>query len=280
MKVAPIKNYNGASFPTRRIIDEHPELLKLVPKRWQTNPAVLTALAGLCVMMADCRQSAGAETTSRVAPIFQHGDGRGGFGCRAINPPVLLSEDEAREVVVQEGKRAGVSFQPDAATLPSVAMPLTTRWPFRADLDKNDKYHPRKRTHRLSVKLDGTDPKRHISYEVVTRTDFDAWETKDLSKLRMCSAWGVDIVDAATEFRNGLIKARPKGVYGVFYDPCVGRRDAEKRYDVHLPKYGTPNVDWKAEYAKMDNKAKDLARELLRAQVRDFIKWLKAEGVI
>ena len=37
-----------------------------------------------------------------VAPIFQHGEGRGATGCIVMSPPVFLSEEEALLVVREE----------------------------------------------------------------------------------------------------------------------------------------------------------------------------------
>jgi hypothetical protein len=112
MKVKPIKHYAGPNIPTSQILEEHPELLHLVPRRWHGNPTVIAALAGVCVLVSGCRQSAAKPAASRVAPLFQHGDGRGSFGCRAVNPPVFLSESEARQVIMDEAKRAGINFAP------------------------------------------------------------------------------------------------------------------------------------------------------------------------
>jgi hypothetical protein len=38
--------------------------------------------------------------------------------------------------------------------------------------------------------------------------------------------------------------------------------------------------EWEKEWKRLEGEAAKTAREQLRAQVRDFIKWLKAEGVI
>ena len=157
MKVTPITNYHGARFPTRRIIDEHPELLKLVPKRWQTNPAVLTALAGLCVMMAGVSSIASEKSEapgSRIAPVFVHGDGLGCYGCIAINPPVFLSEAEAREVVIEEAKRAGIHFVVGGPAIAGVTMPSQSRGRTAA---------------RAPLRPDGFESARNIAFVLVTR---------------------------------------------------------------------------------------------------------------
>src|SRR5450759_3640970 len=108
MKIEPIREYMGPRLPTREIVDENPELLRLLPKRWQTNSTVVAALTA-CLVMTSCRNGQAASTPTKVAPVFEHGKGVGSFGCIAVNPPIFLSEDEARQVIVEEAKRAGIS---------------------------------------------------------------------------------------------------------------------------------------------------------------------------
>jgi len=62
--------------------------------------------------MPPTRRRAGIPA-SLVAPIFRHGAGHGSFGCKAVNPPVFLSEDEARQVIIEEGETGGLSFTLD-----------------------------------------------------------------------------------------------------------------------------------------------------------------------
>lgn len=54
MKIKPVEHYSNPKLPTKQMLESHPELLKLIPKRWQRNPVVLTALAGLAVMISGC----------------------------------------------------------------------------------------------------------------------------------------------------------------------------------------------------------------------------------
>ena len=44
MKLAPLKNYRGPDYPTREILDQHPELLRVLPRRWRNSPVVLLSL--------------------------------------------------------------------------------------------------------------------------------------------------------------------------------------------------------------------------------------------
>lgn len=268
MDIKPVRHYSNPNFPTRRIVDQHPELLQLVPKRWQANPAVIAALAGMCVFLAGCKDQSTQSVPSKIAPIFQHGDGYGAFGCRAVNPPVFLSEADARQVIIDEAKRAGLKL--DTHKTPSIKMrgPATTTMPGHKTRSQN-----------ISLELDGKDAKHNISFEYVSISDFYDWRRINLwDYLEISTASKRDILRAAKVLQSGLAKKHPSGTYAVFYDPCVGRRDVEKKYGLRID-YNSAE-SWKKSNRQVTRKAKQLAQEELRAQVKDFIKWLRAQGVI
>jgi hypothetical protein len=72
---------------------------------------------------------------------------------------------------------------------------------------------------------------------------------------------------AAQSLGNGLKTAKPAGVYAVFYDPNdSGPVVRNKKGQIDSVRY--------------EKKALAACKQDLRAQVRDFIQWLKAQGVI
>jgi len=96
--------------------------------------------------MANCHGSKADDTTpSKVAPIFEHGKGRGVFGGE-VAPPRFLTEEEARNVIVDEAKKAGVTFVAGGPVLPNISVPITSRQTRDEDYDKNNVYSPKKRT--------------------------------------------------------------------------------------------------------------------------------------
>jgi len=272
MKVMPIRRYKEPRFPTRAILDAHPELLRLVPKRWRANPVVLTALAATIMIISGCRSVASGKgspaAVSRVAPIFQHGEGRGAFGCQAVNPPVFLSEDEARQVITQEAKKAGISFAPDINTK-SVRVPTTDRYESLWARPPRPAY---RQSHRALLTFDGTDERRAVSYEYVSESDFKAWEGKHKGLVSL--AYDIGTLDAAKRLQESLSRTRLTGTYAVFYDPLATPKENEI-WRGHL---STP--EWDARLKPREEQGMQLAREELRKQVRDFIAWLKAQGVI
>lgn len=286
MEIRPVRRYASPDYATSEILEQHPEILRIVPKRWQSNTVVLTALTGLCMMMlgtravaADADKNGEKKKTppaSAVAPLFVHGVGFGAFGCSAVNPPVFLSEDEARQVIVEEAKKAKISIKINGTKLPKVEVPITdSNLPPR---EPDPDARPEPKTKEQALELDGTDKKLKLAFEFVSDADFKTWEKKhDAITLVQLQ----DIKGTAQLLRDGIEKARPEGIYGVFYDPGVGWDDLEKRKPERWKEiYADLNRDWQVRIKEIEEGARELAKEDLREQVKGFVKWLKAQGVI
>lgn len=271
MNVRPVRRCSRPGYPTNRILQEHPELLMLIPKRWQGNRVLITALTGLCVLMTSSRALSDGKpltVTSRVAPIFQHGDGVGAFGCISTAAPVFLSEDEARQIIADEGKRAGLTFVAGTSTLRDVNVPLIEALEMQVTRKsgKLAKAPFKFKTKKTNLKVDGEDKRRKIAFEFVSKEDFKEWSVED--PVQVASVAWDDILGTAALFRESLAKSKPQGAYGVFYDPVAYSqiRFDEERFD--------------PQSAARDKAEREQAEKDLRAQVKDFIKWLKAEGII
>ncbi len=266
VRITPVERYTTPRFPTREVLDEHPELLKLVPKRWRGNAVVISALAMAC-LVGSAGQSEAARKAKpgafQVAPVFQHGEGRGAMGCVAVNPPIFLSEDEARQVINEEAKKAGITFADDAVILRDFPVPVTDP---NAFLHKPEERGPSTQLGRLA--LDGVDAKRNIAYEFVSEADFNEW-TKGGP---VATVQEINTIGTAGVLKDSFATAKPAGSYAVFYDPATGYSDAYKR----IHQKDKPSPGWEAIHAE----ARAVSREELRKQVQDFIKWLKAQGVL
>lgn len=213
MKVTSVKRYAEPNFPAHSILDEHPEMLHIIPKRWQKNRLLLAALAGVCILSAGCKKQV------RVHLV----------GAQAM--PVFISEAEGRQIVIEEARKAGISFKADNLTV-RVANP-------------SYKVKSRKIARSINLTLDGTDTKRNILYEYISREDY-----RQIYHLEPDT--DKDMANAAIELKNELRQGEPGGRHGVFYEPIMYNKASNNKF----------------------------AQEQLRAQVRDFIKWLKSEGVI
>lgn len=271
MQIRPVKRYGQPEYPTNRILEEHPELLRLIPKRWRENRVLIAALTGVCVLMTSSRVLSAGKTptpTSRVAPIFQHGGGVGSYGCIATAAPVFLSEDEARLIITDEGKRAGLTFVPGTTTLKDTSVPEIEALDMQVTRKdgKLAKLPAKFRTKKANVKLDGEDKKRKIAFEFVSHEDFTEWSVKD--PVQVASVAWDDLLGTAALFRESLAKSKPQGTFGVFYDPVAYQ---PFRFDLS---------DYSSEAVAQANAEREQAEKDLRAQVKDFIKWLKSQGVI
>ena len=132
MKSKPVRKYAGPKYPTRTEVAARPGLLQRhQPPAWRNLPE-LTGAVGL-FLLADTARLAAADNPAKdgktkspsqavavVAPIFQHGEGRGATGCIVMSPPVFLSEEEALQVIRQEMAAKGVQLGTNQTTLAGV----------------------------------------------------------------------------------------------------------------------------------------------------------------
>ncbi|HEY3378764.1 MAG TPA: hypothetical protein VGL77_14850 [Armatimonadota bacterium] len=235
MRLHPVKRPVAPVYPNRAALDARPELLRAVPKRWQTNIAVLTTLAGLGLLAApELLSGATGKTESpvvaRVAPVFPLAVTSRARLMGDVAMPRFLSEEEARTIIEDEASKAGITFKPDVQQLKKVPLP---------SLHVAQDGHTTSADVDIDLTFDGTDTQRHISYEVVTKVDIDGWRAQHINL--------PDDPTPAMALRDGITQGIPAGTYAVFYDPAT---------------------------------APGFASEDLRRQVRDFVTWLKAQGVI
>lgn len=218
MRVSPVKGYRSPVYPTRQEVDLHVELLRAVPRRWQQQTTLLLALSTALALTATQDALADNTTSQMVAPIFMHGDGQGAFGCVAVNPPVFLSEDEARAVIVEEAKRVGIQFVEDGKTLQNVYVPVVDQYGMQ----------PAGRKRLTNLALDGNDAGKHVAFEYLSDTDLSKWETR--FHQGFSTAYGYDIAGAAKELQQNLSATSLTDRLGIFYDPALGMRDLTDKY--------------------------------------------------
>ena len=271
MQVAPVRSKRQPRYPTQEILALHPELLALVPERWRMNPLVLRVLAGVVSLSfaAEAANTQGQKTgASHVAPLFVHGDGRGAFGCVAINPPVFLSEEEAKQVIREEAQKAGLSFEPGGYELKNVKVPVTHR--FWCGEEEKDSTRPK--SQEMDLKLTGFDKNHKVAFEYVSTDEIEAWTPKDQGCISTVSSY--DLAGAAKSLSDGLQHQAGTPWIGIFYEPAAANYGR-----VHLRKNAT-EAEYEKAHAAAAKKAKVIDAEELRKQVRDFVEWLKAQGVI
>ena len=265
MKTSPLKRYKTPGYPVQDVLAAHPELLKWIPRRWANKPLVISALSLACMILAgrsglpedaQTNPAVPAESANaRVAPIFHHGYGRGSFGCVSTAAPLFLTEDEARQVIMEEAATAGIHFENTGSVVRQIERPVTHEYNGLA----RDARTLKPKTRRSALELDGTDVRRKISYEFVSSEDSDAWEIEEYTL--MSSVSSMNLESAAEVLQKGLAEAKSEQTLAVFYDPLT-------------------SYNFGRDGSKNESEARQTSLRELREQVRDFIAWLKAEGII
>lgn len=314
MKVKPVKNYKLPSYPDRRKARSSPEMFSNMPKRWK-NSVLLTAIISSTLMVSttSCQKamlSSANSKSCKVSPIFVHGE-----GIYHSNPQVSLegipwqsieSEDNTRSIIDKSGSGlrsqegtvmllGGVSKRPKTILVgngpifnsdtendflqhinPKVEIellesikPISETEAFKIINDEASKAGIQFETYidegnnLLEInRVDAYNANSNIGFEFVSVSDMD--EIVDSSKNSDNDFSNKDIVeeitdqkvykllDTAQQLREDKEKKGAQLNMGFFYDPGAGYYE--------------------------DNKFIS-QEEALREQVRDFIEWLKNEGI-
>jgi hypothetical protein len=292
MKSRPVRKYAQPKYPTRLEIAARPALLhRHQPPAWRKWPE-LTGAAGL-FLLADATRLLAADNppklgqtpteataTAIIAPIFQHGEGRGATGCIVMSPPVFLSEEEALQVIREEMASKGVKLGTNQTTLAGttvervvssvpVASTGATKGTKPAVRSVESKQEP--------PKADAGDPKKKVFIEFVGASDARHWDwerSREAGKWIISSVQSYDLPKTANYVVERVKQQTTDKLYsGVFYDPMAGILDFSK---LQAKKPSPGKLDFEAAMAD----AKVESRRLLRLQVQDFLKWLQAQGAI
>lgn len=274
MNVEPLKSYREPKYPTREEVMDNPDILKLVPDRWKGNMYVKIALSALLACsLAGCSDNRGGDENNSakkalVAPVFDHGSGRGSFGCVSVAPPAFLSEEEAFQVIQEEARDFGITFETRSPVLKGAKIP-ETKYHLETGSKVDEILKGRGKidsTRSGELKLDGYDEKNKIGFEFVSKDDYDAWKIDE--KVRS-SVDQFDFLSTAKLLREGIEGKNEDSSIGVFYNPMT-----------ILPREELISVKDEKDWAKIEMKTKEMAKQNLKEQVKDFLNWLKAEGII
>ena len=278
VKIDPVHFYPHPGYPTRMAVQMNPSVLKMIPRRWHAKPALCMALAfTLSTGLYGCSRlhldlpagtiptnttgtsgSACAETGKTAGlsiPVFEHGTGRGSYGCVSVAPPVFLSEEEALQVIREEADARGVHFD-RAKAVEGGDFPATSIFPGETTGLP---------TWEGTLELDGYDASLNIGFEFVSKSDVVAWVAEsDL----WCSVESYDMKGTAERLAQVVEQT------AVFYDPG---QDYDA-FDYHQNNQDSDKLkEYSEQYAA---EQKQIILEKLREQVQDFLDWLAAEGII
>ena len=257
LTVAPLQAYRPPQYPTRQCVRSDPGLLEAVPARWKRSPALCAALAlTVSAGIYGCAGRTGA------AMMFDSGAseviGEGVVWQGMVTPPAFLSEAEACQVIREEAIARGVD-------LGQGEMLLIGDFP-QPDVGSSTSYSGARKTWHGLFRLDGYDERIGAGFEYVSKEDIDQWtqqamgEEARVAKYRFHQTANRLTASMQEQMRSSW------GHIGIFYDPGTTFVDS-------------PNDGTWGEKAYQQAQ-REYKIEQLRQQVRDFLDWLAAEGII
>ena len=268
MKIKSVNNSRQPNYPTIELFVKYPELLaRNIPGSWLKNKVVATSFAAF--LLSSCgtntvqtneavevidtlgiknpagtskEKKADNDIVTNIAPVFAHGEGCGETGCIVMSPPVFISEDDAIKIILDKLRAEGYNFSTENSPTFSFTVP---------NLVNCDE---KKRMTNIKLKMDAYNVNSKWAIQFISTSDFYKFSTED-------GCWS-SVTDfdtkKAAEIINQELKKQKKTNAVVFYDPI-----AQVNFD-----------DWE-NYENAEKEAKDL----LLAQVDDFIKWLKTNNI-
>jgi hypothetical protein len=268
-KITPVRYYCDPKYPTRKDVSNSPAILCAVPRRWRAKPAVCMALLfTISTGLYGCSDgnrvggdpsaaasTSGLQTVPLAIPIFEHGSGYGSYGCVSVAPPVFLSEEEALQVIREEAKTQGVQFS-GTKIIEGDEFPATTIM-YGQD--------PGNSTWSGMFELDGFDAVLNIGCEFVSKVDVVSWEQNDEEMYSSVEEY--DMKGTAGRLAEVVENT------AVFYDPG-------QDYETFDFDWDAPDGDFEAYAKAYETSQKERMLDDLREQVRDFLTWLAAEGII
>jgi hypothetical protein len=298
MYAGPVAVVVTPGYPTSLAVGANPALLaRHLPANWQQRELAALAGALLAAGAAGCEQTrmpttAGSGThaklapgaTAIVAPVFRHGEGLALTGCVVAARHAYLTEDEALALIADELRPYGIDLSQRDVPLRGARVPHATEdcydW-----VGRTRAYRPTQWSH---VKATGLDPQHRVAVTFSSRDDYyhvaGPWHERVMG-----TAYRIE-TKAVADYFAAAVQGQRAGVYfGAFYDPllfsptpidypalCELQRKGRSDDPDSVAEAERVQAMWK----RTKRMTEEEARDALRAQVRDFIDWLKAQGVI
>lgn len=274
MKPKRVKHYRKPGYPTRHDVISDPELLRRnLPPGWRSIPgmagSIALFLAANSVVQGAEKKAAGPGHAAIVAPIFDHGEGRGSIGCIVVAPPVFLSEEEAWQVIDEELAKRGVKLPEARVKLPGVHIPHRMR-----DYNLKDGKLEERITEMggsaEALSVDRANAQKQIAVEFISQREY----SKVGGPSSMSSVQSYDFKETAKSLAQDIRKQAQEKVYlGLLYDSLAKTPDLNTLRSL-------PQESRTKAYRAMQQEAASESKRLLRLQVQDFLKWLEAQGAI
>jgi hypothetical protein len=180
-----------------------------------------------------------------VAPVFEHGEGRGWYGCIVVNSPPYVTEEDALRVLREELDAAGRAPL-DGADCPTYTAALVREWELAQQ-------HSATSDPIIADELDACENPPGLAVEVVSSDDYDHFVSEGFS---MSSVSSSSLLPIVHHVHDAIVATVGPGaeVVGILYDPY---ESADGWYD---------------------SASNEGAEELLRLQIIDLLAWLEARG--
>lgn len=282
MKVKPVSVYKVPEYPGLEEFLRDPGLLsKNVPANWRNNGIVWAALVSFTlgspgiacsqkkqprielirIHEHDTALTIGefeeAGDSSFIAPLFRHGNGIGAYGCVMIMPPVFITEQEAKQIILNELKKENLVFDTNAQPTHKVVVKTKkTIWE-----KVKGKYNTRDTVEHHELKFDGYNKELNFAFCFVSKEKYRVFSDYEPEN---SSVSHEDYIKTGEKLRAAISKTNAVNAV-IFYEPI-------------------PYPDWKDRSVRPDRdqwktEGKKVAIDSLKAQVADFARWLHAEQI-
>jgi hypothetical protein len=281
-KITPVRKKRPPKYPDLYSTQLNHLLLANRPLRWKAAPVAGTVLSAVVMLglagcsdpykdtatmgppmpMSDPPPAAGLKT-----PLFEHGIGVGVFGCVSVAAPIYLSEDDAFAVIKDEFERMNLTVVQGGCMVENIQIPKINPY-FSLDGEEN-----KIQTQNGSFEFDFAVMESPVVMEYVSINDMRMWESvepDENGETWVSSILSYNYKEAAQVLNTSLNETSSETVHGVFYDP------AEWADLDGIPE----DDDWEETFSKLAGEARQRAADILREQVKDFLEWLSAQGVI
>ncbi|MCL2513842.1 MAG: hypothetical protein FWF08_08065 [Oscillospiraceae bacterium] len=276
-KINPVKKDMAPKYPDQYSVELDRFLLANRPLRWNAAPVAGTVLSAVVMLgLAGCSRFGAtmgvptnvawpsffeqndnydsdtatlgvppAPTTLPAVPLFEHGEGTGVIGCIVVNAPIFLSESDAFAIIKDEFSKLDLNAYESNVAAHGIEIP---------DISYDPKLHDDDiKTKPGDHYFDFAVEDKNIVMEYVSKDDLDMWTSQENG---WSSVTTFNFKKNAKVLNDSLNENYIYNAHGVFYDPA-------ETFDIN----DTIN-------------ARERSYEALREQVKDFIAWLSAQGII
>ena len=303
-EVRPLRKYKTPRYPTISEIGEAD--LSRIPARWSGVRVLTSTLGAVAMSLKSLAMDGDAESPKtppaptavvpnaakpsaekREAPVTDvcplppaalAGNGAGAFGCVAMNPPVMLPEAEALEIIEREFKKRGIDLV-DAPEIDGVEAPVSELEEKQknphlvANILLRRKFGEEEIRKKRKWMLDLGTKDGSMMVEYISRNDERCW-LRDPERDGIYSSASDYSMRSAAELSVKGFSARTEGrpvKIGVFYDPMASapKDIVEKRIQA-----AGRELDWREKSEIEDKCGCELAEKKLVAQIEHFFDYM------